>query len=298
MPPPFSRVLLGATCTEEDGALFEYAALLARLRCAASFHVAYVLPAGFSAATGRDLAHATPAHLPFLGALSDAGRLTSSSHIGDPLDVLLQQALRIESDLLLVSQARVGGGRRPLARRLAMQAPCSVWMIPVGAPCRLDRVLAPVDLSPRSADALALATAVASAAGIDCCQVLHVRFEPSTTGYQEYEAASADNERDAFTLFAARVDWHRVDLEPILLESADVTGAILRVAAEKKADLIVMGTRGRSSAAAVVLGSETDHVLMSSSVPVLAVKHFGASLRLLDALFDQRVRTRGGPKFS
>jgi hypothetical protein len=47
-----------------------------------------------------------------------------------------------------------------------------------------------------------------------------------------------------------------------------------------------------------VLGSETDHVLMASPVPVLAVKHFGTRLRLLDALFDRRRRDRGGPKFS
>jgi nucleotide-binding universal stress UspA family protein len=244
------------------------------------------------------LQHVAAAHLQAVGALSADGRLTTASRVGDPLDVLLHEAIDTHADLLLVAQARVGAGRRPLARRLAMKAPCSVVMVPSGAPARLERVLAPIDFSPRSADALEVATAVAAAAGIESCQVLHVRFEPSTAGYEDYEESSAGEERDSFALFTARVDWHRVDLEPILLESADVTATILRVAAEKHADLIVMGTRGRSSAAAVVLGSETDHVLMSSPVPVLAVKHFGASLRLLDALFDRRLRARGGPKFS
>jgi nucleotide-binding universal stress UspA family protein len=298
MRPPFSRVLIGATSTEADDALFEYAALLARLCSAATFHVAYVLPAGLSAAAGRDLQQAAAADSPALGALSADGRLTTASRVGDPLDVLLHEAIETHADLLLVGQARVGAGRRPLARRLAMKTPCSVWMVPAGAPARLERVLAPVDFSPRSADSLEVATAVAAAAGIDSCQVLHVRFEPSTAGYEEYEESSAGEERDAFTLFTARVDWHHVGLESILLESADVTRTILRIAAEKRADLIVMGTRGRSGAAAVVLGSETDHVLMSSPVPVLAVKHFGSSLRLLDALFDLRRRGRGGPKFS
>jgi nucleotide-binding universal stress UspA family protein len=298
MRSPFSLVLVGVICTEPDTALFEYAALLARLHREATLHVAYVLPAGLPAAAQRDLQQTAAAHLPALGALSADDRLTTTSRVGDPLDVLLHEAVETHADLLLIGQGRGGAGRRPLARRLAMQAPCSVWMVPAGAPARLERVLAPVDFSVRSADALEVATAVAATAGIDRCQILHVRFEPAIAGYQEYEESRADDERDAFTLFAARVDWHLVDLEPILLESADVSGTILRVAAERRADLIVMGTRGRSRAAAVVLGSETDHVLMSSPVPVLAVKHFGASLRLLDALFDRRLRSRAGPKFS
>lgn len=51
-----------------------------------------------------------------------------------------------------------------------------------------------------------------------------------------------------------------------------------------------MGTRGRSRSSAVLLGSETEQVMMDTSVPVLAVKHRGAQLRLRQALADQRLQ--------
>jgi hypothetical protein len=40
------------------------------------------------------------------------------------------------------------------------------------------------------------------------------------------------------------------------------------------------------------LGSETEQALMGATVPVLAVKHFGARMRLFQALRDQRVQRR------
>ncbi len=53
-----------------------------------------------------------------------------------------------------------------------------------------------------------------------------------------------------------------------------------------------MARGGRSRSAAVLLASETEHALMQATVPVLAVKHFGARMRLLQALRDERVRKR------
>jgi nucleotide-binding universal stress UspA family protein len=297
--PPYTRVLIAAACTGADRALFEYAGLLAALQPQALFHVTYVLPPALSLAAERRAQETIAADAAGpLRALSESRRLATTVRSGAALDLLLQEALATRADVLLVGQPRQGRARRPLPRRLAMKAPCSVWMVPEEAPVRLERILAPVDFSPRSADALEVATALAAAAGIERCQVLHARFDPAIAGFAEYEEEADAADREAFALFAARVDWHRVSLQPILLESGDVTATILSVAAAERSDLIVMGTRGRSRAAAVVLGSETDHVLMASPVPVLAVKHFGTRLRLLDALFDRRRRDRGGPKFS
>ena len=58
-----------------------------------------------------------------------------------------------------------------------------------------------------------------------------------------------------------------------------------------------MGTRGRSRSAALLLGSETEHVMRETTLPVIAVKHFGARLRFLEALLARRLRPRGGARF-
>lgn len=294
---PYARVLIGAVGSEPDQTLFEHTALLARLLPAATFRLAYALPAGLTQAAQREAQQAIDAVPVPLRPLAEGKRLSTTASSGSAVDILLGEAVNARPDLLLIAQGPEMR-RRTLARRLAMKAPCSVWMIPEGAPARLDHVLAPVDFSPRSADALGVATAIAAAAGIERCQVLHARFNPATAGYVEYQDADTLREHRAFAVFTARVDTHHVAVEPVMVESTDVSATILRVAAERRSDLIVMGTRGRSAAAAVVLGSETDHVLMTSAVPVLAVKHFGSSLRLRDALLDRRVRRRSDPKFS
>lgn len=231
-----------------------------------------------------------------LRSLVGEGRLIVRTRIGRPLDILLEEAVALNADLMLVGTA--GDRRRTLTRNLAMKAPCSVWMVPVGAVPRLNGVLAAVDFSPRSADSLRVATALAAAAGLERCDVLHVRFDPATAGYDEYNAAVYEREQYEFALFAGRIETHGVELRPMLRESGDLPLTIVRTAADCGSDVIVMGTRGRSRASAVILGSETEHVLTASPIPVLAVKHFGTQLRLLDALSDRPRRGHGDPKFT
>ncbi|MDR7523356.1 MAG: universal stress protein, partial [Armatimonadota bacterium] len=52
---------------------------------------------------------------------------------------------------------------------------------------------------------------------------------------------------------------------------------ILRAAAEMKADLIVMGTHGRSGLAHLLFGSVAEHVVRHASVPVFTIRRTGAA---------------------
>jgi hypothetical protein len=45
------------------------------------------------------------------------------------------------------------------------------------------------------------------------------------------------------------------------------------------------------------MGSVTEQTLAEAKVPVLAVKHFGAQLGLLEVLLDRRFRGRRSPRF-
>ena len=77
----------------------------------------------------------------------------------------------------------------------------------------------------------------------------------------------------------------------------DIARTIHRVASEQAVDLKVMSTRGRSRSAAILLGSVTEGVITEARTPVLAVKHFGAQLGLLQVLLDRTRRTEGEPHF-
>jgi nucleotide-binding universal stress UspA family protein len=56
------------------------------------------------------------------------------------------------------------------------------------------------------------------------------------------------------------------------VEALHAWEAILDHAKEQQCDLIVMASHGRRGVAALLLGSETQRVLIHSSLPVLIVK--------------------------
>ena len=78
-------------------------------------------------------------------------------------------------------------------------------------------------------------------------------------------------------------------------EGANVVNVINRLVERQGINLVVMGTRGLSRSAAVLLGSETEHTIIESRIPVLVFKHFGARLNLLQALLNKKFRIKSGP---
>ncbi|MEM9997836.1 MAG: universal stress protein, partial [Bacteroidota bacterium] len=89
--------------------------------------------------------------------------------------------------------------------------------------------------------------------------------------------------------FIEALDLRGLTPELHLAESPDVPGTILSEAAALGADLMMVGTRGRSPSAAILLGSVAEQVLRAAPVPVVAVKRKGATTRLLDVLLEQHV---------
>ena len=64
----------------------------------------------------------------------------------------------------------------------------------------------------------------------------------------------------------------------IVVERGDAASEILRQAIERKADLIVMGTHGRTGLRHVLLGSVTEKIIRNASCPVLVVPPHAADV--------------------
>ena len=288
----FSRALVALTCSDSDRELLRYAAVAARAAGCGNVVCAHVLPA--------DHDQAAPHHPQSLlddmrnEALGELGRALPASQIsfevaaGPRIDQLLGLAVAHQSEVIILGHRKERSGRRSLARRLAMVAPCSVWLVPEGSPDTIENILVPTDFSEHSADALSVATALAQARGLAECSAVHVYFDPSTVRYDEHVAEVLGQEEAAFERFFASTDTHGVKVLPVHEESTNPPQAILRVAERLQSDLIVMNTRGRTRSAAILLGSVTSGTMAATSVPLLAVKHFGARMSLLRALQNHR----------
>ena len=288
----FRRLAVGLARNESDAPLIRYAAMVASLGTVEEVRFVHVL----SRASGP-----LPMVVDHAGVQSELLRTIGQEFTPAPpqlrvecnvldgplTDELLAHTAQQQTDLLLVGHGRGASGRRALARRLAMKAPCSVWMVPQGAPATLAKILVPVDFSQHAADTMRVACSMARLSGIAECLALHVYFNEAVVNYEGYDAVLRGEEEEAWRKFIAPIDCQGVSVTPIFEESSHVAATIGRIAGREGADLIVMGTRGRSRSAAILLGSVTEEMIIDAQVPLLAVKHFGARMGVLQALLDR-----------
>lgn len=138
-------------------------------------------------------------------------------------------------------------------------------------------ILLAVDRSPR-ADAVASLIADTARGAHATVRLLHVAAEPSAVQdsegrvivYADQEAASLTSEGLDF-LRALEVHFDGVPLESIV-RFGDPVAQILDEAETCAADLIVVGTAGRSGIGRVLLGSVAERVFAKATVPVMLLR--------------------------
>jgi nucleotide-binding universal stress UspA family protein len=84
--------------------------------------------------------------------------------------------------------------------------------------------------------------------------------------------------------FTKKVDLKGLSAVPIFKLEKKESKGIEEVVKERGISLVVLGARGRRAGAGVLLGSVTEHLIESTTVPLMAVKKKGTNMNLLDAL--------------
>jgi nucleotide-binding universal stress UspA family protein len=237
--------------------------------------------------------------------LAELPRFLALEHgIGTPIDYLvvdapsaekeiLVQADRLRADLVVIgTHGRSGFDRLVLgsvAERVLRKSTVPVMTIPPhGAdvvPAARDpflRILYATDLSPGSTDALRYAASLAQHGAAELA-IIHV-VEPLQVGHDPIIGSSFDVaayhaalEQDAIIRLRNFVP------EPIRLgcDTRDVVTKgkpyveILRTAAERNSDLIVLGVHGRHALDRLVFGSTAEHIVRRAVCPVLTVRAAG-----------------------
>ncbi len=145
----------------------------------------------------------------------------------------------------------------------------------------VTRVLVPIDFSPSSRVALGYATFLAGRLGA-VLSVLHVWEPPGyvgpdtlvllpiARGKPEWEQTRTDVMREIEPFLAgAQPKPRQLDIR---VEAGEATDTILQVASDGGADLIVMGTHGRTGLSRLLIGSVAESVIRRSTCPVLTVR--------------------------
>jgi SulP family sulfate permease len=295
----YERILVALSGTPHDAALLRYVRTLSELGIVRQIEFLHVIQEGALPLTAikaeQDVTNSIHRHFG-----NSTEGIETQLHVlrGIRTDVVLELSSSLKADLIVLGHRKERSGHRSLARRLAMVAPCSVWLIPEDAPGTMNRILAPVDFSDNSADALEMAAFIASKAKTQECLALHVAFDPIVVGYDEHAEQMHFDEKAKFQEFLAPIERHGMEVKTACEDGPDPAKTILRIASERSMDLIVLNTRGRSRAAAVLLGSVTARVLSQSPIAILIVKHSGAMMGLFEVLQDRSFWTAPNPKMN
>jgi nucleotide-binding universal stress UspA family protein len=202
---------------------------------------------------------------------------------------ILAQAHALDSDLLVIgSHGRSGFARLLLgsvAEKVMHRTPCPTMIVPprahdtpVDAPVQFRNVVCAVDFSPVSVHALDYAMTLAEEADARLT-VLHVievppelSENPLAEGFDVARIRAAAEARSLRRLRELIPDEVRTFCT---VETAVRDGAayreLLKMAAERQADLIVMGVHGRGAVDLMVFGSNTARVARAATCPVLIV---------------------------
>lgn len=206
-------------------------------------------------------------------------------------DELLRAIRMKDIDLVVLGGGSRENSRGRLAKRIARKAPCPALIVPGKSAVQLNKLLVATDFSEYSAPAMEMGIAFACAAGIPEILCLHVYQVP--LGYfktgknqEEFAGIMLNNARENFQRFIRRFDLKGLNVREEYVLENDVAKAIRDAAAREAIDLIVVGSRGKSASAAVLLGSVTEDLVSSTPVPMLDAKPKGAGVGLLDALLN------------
>jgi nucleotide-binding universal stress UspA family protein len=220
----------------------------------------------------------------------DGASIVLQTRDGRTTDEILQAARDLQSDLLVIGTHGRSGFERlvlgSVTEKVLRRAACPVLAVPpagpLPSPVVCKRILCAVDFSKSSLAALEWATSLAQEAdahltllhvmdyGIHEWPEIYERFMDGQVSLEDFRTYCRESGRERLEL---AVPPHARTYATI--ETAQVAGKpyreIVRVAAERHCDLIVMGVRGPATFEHALLGSTTQQVVRLAEMPVLVV---------------------------
>jgi len=137
---------------------------------------------------------------------------------------------------------------------------------------KYKKILFATDFSPASDNALQYATALARDSGAELC-IAHVEEMPMPyAGGEMYFAAPEYPNPEVRRMLEAVIPPDPTVKFRHRLEMGTAADDIVRVAEEENADLIIIGTHGRTGLMRVLMGSVAESVMRYAKCPVLTVK--------------------------
>lgn len=216
-------------------------------------------------------------------------------HEGNPTDRLVKLAHQKDVDLLVIGNNFGISGGGAVADKVLKAAHRSVLLTPHVLPEKMDKILVPIDFSKHSMRALKQALKIQENSKVPLtvkCQ--HVYQIPSgwhASGKSEKEFSDimCQHAKADYKKFLSQLPEQYHDLPCVFTrdDNHDPVKEIFDQAVLEQADLIIIGSKGKSAAAAALMGSVADRLAHHNRhIPLLIVKDKNENIGFLKALLN------------
>ncbi len=213
---------------------------------------------------------------------------------GTATNELLKWAKIKEVDLLMLGKKLSFESSGISASKIAKLVPCSVFFIPEVMPWDPQIFIIPIDFSEPSKHALEHGLFVKEFykdIEVRCVHFYEVPSGYHTSGksYEEFAAIMKKNSEENFDKFiqsmALKKDEVKCDF--VLSKSDSIASQIYKYALKEQVSGIIMGSRGRTMAASIILGSVSEKLLeINTHFPLYIAKEKNKNLGFFDALIN------------
>ncbi len=209
---------------------------------------------------------------------------------GSTVPELLYYSRQQKIDLIIMGRKKSSG---LTSERVVRNANCSVLLVTEHTAPKIKNVILPVDFSRHSVLSLKFAEELSGLIKnlqIYAHNIFYRPTYPFAVGYPErfYSPKLKNEIKREMDLFIKK-NYHKRNLEKILSfdEVDNLIKEMLKITKEKKGDLIIIGSRGKTKAASMILGSTAEQLIKKDSkTPILIIKKKNENLGLMKLLFS------------
>jgi nucleotide-binding universal stress UspA family protein len=208
-----------------------------------------------------------------------------------PLETLLRWAKIKDVDLIIMGRKEELEGSGSLAKGVAKKAPCSILLLQERrAPGLPKKIMIPSDFSDHTDLIYDFGERISEELGAELIPV-HLYEVPhgySKTGktFEEFSEIMKENARHDFNRFIQKHNHKELECKFVLNNGEGQGKALLEEAEKLGADMILLGSRGKTKSAAILLGSVAEKlVLVNNILPMLIFKKKGETMGFFEALF-------------
>ncbi len=211
---------------------------------------------------------------------------------GDAFDVVLKFVDNKGIDLLIMGRKKILKGSGLLPQKLTNLIHSSVLMVPEKVTFDLSKLVVPLDFSKHSNLAVNQGIRLSEKAEAKL-QFIHIYSVPlgyhsAGKSYEEFAEIMRQHAIEDFDEFVEKMEIkHNFDCDYVLDDDRNPSDKIFEYADKNEASLIIMGSKGRTGLASILLGSVTSKVVQFDvNIPLLIVKEKKENMGFLKALLN------------